>query len=261
MVMEKKATEDAARLGFERIISMNKKVNLENYQEFFNKEYLMGPNSLRLLEEMLRKYPLTAGSRVMDLGCGRGITSLFLAKEAGVTVFATDLWISATENARSFEAWGVLDVVIPVHADANDLPYAEEYFDAVVSIDAFHYFVTCKEEFKKTVLPYLKKGGVAVIAIPGLKKELDGKAAETFMEWVGGEQKDYDSFKTRQQWLDILGQDEGYEVVKDFDLDCFEEAWEDWFQSGHEYGSKDKEFFARGMDEYLSFVGLVIHRK
>lgn len=239
----------------------DKNGKLENYQKFFHKEYLMGPNSLRLLEEMLRKYPLTAGSRVMDLGCGRGITSLFLAKEAGVMVFATDLWISATENARSFEEWGVSDVVVPVHADANDLPYAEEYFDAVVSIDAFHYFVTCKEEFQRMVLPYLKKGGVAVIAIPGLKKELTGKAAETFMEWVGGDQKDYESFKTRQQWLDILGQDEGYEVVKDFDLDCFEEAWEDWFQSGHEYGSKDKEFFARGMDEYLSFVGLVIRRK
>ena len=66
---------------------MNKKVNLENYQEFSNKEYLMGPNSLRLLEEMLRKYPLAAGDRVMDLGCGRGITSLFLAKEAEVSVF------------------------------------------------------------------------------------------------------------------------------------------------------------------------------
>ncbi|MCR5458312.1 MAG: methyltransferase domain-containing protein [Acetatifactor sp.] len=240
---------------------MNKKINLENYREFFNKDYLMGPNSLRLLEEMLRKYPLTAGSRVMDLGCGRGITSLFLTKEAGVTVFATDLWISATENARSFEAWGVSDMVIPIHADANDLPYAEEYFDAIVSIDAFHYFVTCREDFKKMVLPYLKKGSVAIIAIPGLKKELSGKAAETLREWVGGCQRDYDSFKTRQQWLGILGQDEGYEVVMDFDLDCFEEAWEDWFESGHEYGNKDKEFLARGMDEYLSFVGLVIRRK
>ena len=240
---------------------MNKKVNLENYQEFSNKEYLMGLNSLRLLEEMLRKYPLAAGGRVMDLGCGRGITSLFLAKEAEVSVFATDLWISATENARSFEAWGVSDVVIPIHADANDLPYAEEYFDAVVSIDAFHYFVTCREEFKKMVLPYLKKGGVAVIAIPGLKKELTGMAAEIFMEWVGGDRKDYDSFKTRQQWLDILSPDESYEIVMDCDLDCFDEAWEDWFQSGHEYGSKDKEFFARGMDEYLAFVGLVIRRK
>jgi len=29
---------------------------------------------------------------------------------------------------------------VPVHADANELPYADEYFDAVVSVDAYLYF-------------------------------------------------------------------------------------------------------------------------
>lgn len=36
------------------------------------------------------------------------------------------------------------DRVIPIHADANELPYADEYFDAIVSIDAYHYFGTGK---------------------------------------------------------------------------------------------------------------------
>ena len=66
----------------------------DKYKELFSKEYLMGPNSMRLLEEMLKKYPLERGIRVLDLGCGKGLTSLFLAKEADVTVFATDLWTS-----------------------------------------------------------------------------------------------------------------------------------------------------------------------
>ena len=35
----------------------------------------------------------------------------------------------------------------------------------------------------------------------------------------------------------------------------------DWFKSGHEYGIKDKTFMDRGMDRYLSFIGLVIQRK
>lgn len=51
------------------------------YKELFNKEYLMGPNSVRLLEEMLEKYPLEQGIRVLVLGCGKGLTSLFLAKD------------------------------------------------------------------------------------------------------------------------------------------------------------------------------------
>ena len=46
---------------------MNKNTRCENYREFFNKEYLMGPNSLQLLDEMLTKYPLKEGVRVLDL--------------------------------------------------------------------------------------------------------------------------------------------------------------------------------------------------
>ena len=233
---------------------------IENYREFFTKEYLMGPNSLRLLDEMLAKYPLREGGRVMDLGCGMGITSLFLAKEAKVNVFATDLWISATQNADNFRKWGVDDQIIPIHADANDLPYAHGYFDAIVSIDAFHYFAAKKGVFQEKVLPYLKKDGMLMVAMPGVKEELNGKAADTLLEWMEGNTDDYETFHSRKWWLDLIGKGDDFEVVMDFDLDCFDEAWNDWFISGHEYGIKDKRYFDRGMGEYLSFTGLVIRR-
>ena len=55
-----------------------------------------------------------------------------LVKEAEAEVFATDLWISATENQEQFEKWGIQEQVIPIHANADDLPYAKEYFDAMM---------------------------------------------------------------------------------------------------------------------------------
>ena len=142
----------------------------EKYRELFTKEYLMGPNSIRLLDELLTKYPLPEGGCVMDLGCGKGITSLFLAKEGKVIVFATDLWISATENAKRFEQWGVSDRIIPIHADANSLPYAQEYFDAVVSIDAYHYFGAKKGVFEDKILPYIKKKASCLLPCRALRK-------------------------------------------------------------------------------------------
>lgn len=233
---------------------------LDKYKEFFTDEYLMGPNSVRLLDEMLKKYPLQAGSRVMDLGCGQGLTSIYLAKEAGVQVFATELWIPVTELAQRFEQHAVSDSVIAIHADANALPYAEEYFDAVVSIDAYHYFAGEPGDFEKKVLPYIKRGGAAIIAIPGLREPLTKDAAEGLLEWCGGDKQAFDAFKTKDEWLRIIGTGDGFEVLKSFEMDCRDEAWEDWFRSGHPYGVKDREWFERGIGEYLGFVGLVIRR-
>lgn len=40
--------------------------------------------------------------RIMDLGCGMGMTSTFLAREFGVRVTAIDPWITAAANQRRF---------------------------------------------------------------------------------------------------------------------------------------------------------------
>jgi cyclopropane fatty-acyl-phospholipid synthase-like methyltransferase len=233
----------------------------DNYQDLFTNEFLMGPNSVRLIEEMLEKHPLKANSRVLDLGCGKGLTSLFLEKEAGANVFATDLWISATENNRRFEEWGISEKVIPIHADANDLPFAEEYFDAIISIDSFHYFATKPKFLEEKILPLVKKDGVIIIAMPGLKEEIHGKEPAIIMEWVNAEANEYELYHSRKWWLKHFGESEKYEVVMDFDLDSFNTAWEDWFATKHEYALHDEQYFEKGVSEYLAIVGFVIHKK
>ena len=109
------------------------------YDKDFLKKNMMGPNSMMILEELLEKVPLKPEMKVLDLGCGNGLTSIFLAKEYGVQVFALDLWISATDNFKRFQEAGVENMVIPIHADAHDMPFAEGFFDAVISVDAYHY--------------------------------------------------------------------------------------------------------------------------
>lgn len=111
----------------------------EKYDKNFLKKNMMGPNSIMILEELLKDVPLKPEMRVLDLGCGNGLTSIFLAKEYGVQVFALDLWISATDNYRRFQETGVGQSVIPIHADAHDMPFADGFFDAVISVDAYHY--------------------------------------------------------------------------------------------------------------------------
>jgi len=115
--------------------------------------------------------------RVLDLGCGRASSSIFLRREFGAQVWATDLWFSPAENAQRIRDAGVADGVFPVHADARSLPFADEFFDAVVSIDSFMYFGT-DDLFLANLARFLKPGGALGIALSGLTGEIEGAPPE-----------------------------------------------------------------------------------
>lgn len=85
----------------------------------------MGPNPLWLLEDLVGDLELRPGMRVLDLGSGKGATSVFLAREFGVEVVAADWWIPAEEAAAVFEEAGVGDRVTAVRAEAHALPFEE----------------------------------------------------------------------------------------------------------------------------------------
>lgn len=126
----------------------------------------MGPHPLWLLEDLLADVTLEPGMRVLDLGCGLGMTSTFLAREFGVQVTAVDPWIAAAANERRFARDGVGDRVCAVSADARSLPFEEGSFDAVISIDAYHYFGT-DDLYIGEIARFLRPGGTLAIASPG----------------------------------------------------------------------------------------------
>ena len=156
----------------------------EKYDIEFIRENMMGPNSMKILEELTDGFTLTSGMRVLDLGCGNGLTSIFLANVFGVQVFAVDLWISATDNYNRFKKIGLEDRIIPIHADATQLPFADEYFDAVISVDAYHYFGNNNQYFDTYLAPLVKNGGTIAIGIPGLQNEIIGEIPEE-MDRIG----------------------------------------------------------------------------
>jgi cyclopropane fatty-acyl-phospholipid synthase-like methyltransferase len=137
----------------------------------------MGLHPLWLTEWLCQVMPLKAGMRVLDLGCGKVLSSIFLAKEYGVQVWATDLWIAAEENRQRIEAMGVEPQVFPIHADARMLPYANEFFDAIICIDAYIYFGT-DDLYLDYLHRFLKPGGRLGVVLPGLMQEVKGSLPE-----------------------------------------------------------------------------------
>jgi SAM-dependent methyltransferase len=120
--------------------------------------------------------------RVLDLGCGRAMSSVFLRRELGVEVWAVDLWISPSENLRRISDAGVEDGVFPLRANARALPFAAEVFDAVVAIDSFVYFGT-DDLYLAELARFVKPEGVVAIAGAGLVRELDGPVPEHLRDW------------------------------------------------------------------------------
>ena len=126
-----------------------------------------GANALWLTEWLAEALDLRPGMRVLDLGCGRAMSSIFLRREFGVQVWATDLWFSPSENLQRIRDAGVEDGVFPIHADARSLPFAAEFFDAIVSIDSFFYYGT-DDLYLNYLARFVKPGGPIGIAGAGL---------------------------------------------------------------------------------------------
>lgn len=137
----------------------------EIYKDFF------GGGGLYLAARMARTLHLQPGDRVLDLGCGKGSSSLFLAKQYGVNVIALDLWTSADFLRQKFSAEGFEDCLTPIQRDATQpLPFAINYFDAIFCMNSFSFYGG-NLEFIEHLLKHLKPGGRLCIGSEVLSSE------------------------------------------------------------------------------------------
>lgn len=132
----------------------------------------MGPNPLWLLEGLTEKMSVSRDHRVLDLGCGRALTSIFLAREFQARVLANDLWVSADDNWNRVQEAALTDRVFPIRAEAHNLPYAAKFFDSVVSIDAYQYFGT-DDLYLGYISRFVKDGGEIGLVMPALMQEIE----------------------------------------------------------------------------------------
>jgi cyclopropane fatty-acyl-phospholipid synthase-like methyltransferase len=134
-------------------------------------ENKMGCPFLWLCESLTKLMDLKPGMKVLDLGCGTALTSIFLAKEFGVTVFATDLWVSASKNQIRIAAAGVERFVFPIRAEVHSLPFANHFFDAAVCINSFQFYGNSEYFLGEYIAPVLKENAQFGLAFFGPGQE------------------------------------------------------------------------------------------
>ena len=220
----------------------------------------MGPNPLKLCEELLSYGGIPAGSVVLDLGSGAGLTSALMAREFGLTVYAADLWSDPSDNMRFFEGLGLTNCqVIPLKADATALPFATEFFDAVVSVDSYNYFGRDPAYLGAHLLPLVKHGGELLFAIPGMVRDRhDDPPACLLASWTP-EQLDY--LHDIDWWRSNIGQTDGVDILGMREMACTREAWTDWVACDNEYARGDRAAVEAGALDHLNTIAVRLRRR
>lgn len=229
----------------------------DSYDQKFIRENLMGPSALKIIDEVTFEMKFKSGAKVLDLGCGKALTSIFLAKEFNLNVVAADLWIDPTENFERIKKMNLENQILPIRVEAHELPFAREYFDYVFCVDAFPYFGCERGYLSERLAPFVKPGGEIIVAMPGLKFEFEEGVPEEMLPFW---EEDMNFHSTA--WFKELWENESaVEKVECKELECCDAAWADWLECDNEYARQDVEMMKAEGGKYFNMILLKALKK
>jgi cyclopropane fatty-acyl-phospholipid synthase-like methyltransferase len=231
-------------------------VKFKDYDPDIVRAGMMGPNPMMLAEELICGMDLRPGMTVLDLGCGKALSSIFLAKEYGVTVYAVDPSVNTYENSETVKKMGLEGIIYPIFGDAMTLPF-KDVFDVVICINAYHNFGAGHGYFSRAIAPKMKSGAQFGLAIPGLSAEYYGSLAEDKKAF-------YDScampaFITAAKWREIICESDGVEIISCAEMTCTNDAWTDWIRAASPM--PDSGDFVSRMDPKAVFIAITGRKK
>jgi ubiquinone/menaquinone biosynthesis C-methylase UbiE len=104
----------------------------------------MESHHLDITEKTLRRMDLRPGERVLDLGCGSGWATRLLARlvtggpEGFGQVVGLDVSDEMVRQARADSK--DFDNILYVWGSATQIPWEENFFDKVLSVESFYYY-------------------------------------------------------------------------------------------------------------------------
>jgi SAM-dependent methyltransferase len=219
---------------------------------------ILGPGTLDMALPLVDALRVRPGMRVLEVGGGTGQVATILAKAWDVTVFTLEPWHGGEDIQARAAAAGVTDRVIALTSRAQELPFAADTFDAVLSINSFEMIGDERPAALAEMVRVARPGariGIAEpmclpVAIPAEVAELDERGDLRFQQ----------CFRT-VAWNEALFERCGLRVVRGY---YFPEARRWWLayeaqatQPGREV---ERELILRDNGRWLS-LGLVVGQK
>lgn len=152
------------------------------------------PGGLEKTDEMLQKCGIAADKKVLELGCGKGITALHIAKKYKCRVTGIDQSQDMIAEARiRAKDHGLQDKLLFIQSTVNPIPFPDESFDIIIAECVTTLLDT--EKIFSEIFRVLKTGGKtgdiemmwktkpAMKVIRGLAELWDGFHTYTEEEW------------------------------------------------------------------------------
>lgn len=125
----------------------------------------MEAHHISIAQQTIARMALRQGERVLDLGCGAGWATRLLARAVeGGPGMAVGQDISDEMIARARAASTDVENVLFVAGAADEIPWRDEYFEKVLSIESFYYYPD-QEGVLRELYRVLAPGGALFILI------------------------------------------------------------------------------------------------
>ncbi|MBW8348369.1 methyltransferase domain-containing protein [Bacillus sp. IITD106] len=168
------------------------------YLEFLSK-FGVGsahPGGMDLTKEILESEEINETTNILDVGCGTGQTTAYLASHYGANVTGMDINPIMVEKSRYRMANTQLPVEI-IQASIENCPLEKDTFDYIFS-ESVLAFVSASRALKE-IFRLLKSGGRFIANELTLNQQLEAPEQEEIKKFYG-----FGSFLMEEEWITLL---------------------------------------------------------
>ena len=162
----------------------------------------------------------SGASTVLDLGSGTGRHVVYLARR-GFTVLGLDNSPEGIAVTRRWLAEEGLEADLQLQSMTERLPYADGFFDAVISVQVIHHAdIATIRKIVQEITRVLKRGGFLFVTVPGLEnggpfsswtKTFEQVEPNTFIPLDGPERGLPHHYFTPQELREVFG---GFDIAE-----------------------------------------------